>query len=133
MSLIKLYEESPFWALIGLKVDSIDEKSARIKLKVGPNVLNGNKILHGGVVTTMLDAVMGINLKLQQRDIQIATISLTTQYIKIVRLDEIVYASAEIVQIGGSIACIEARITNEKGELISVGIGTFKINRPGVQ
>lgn len=122
------YEESPFWTLIGLKVDSIEENHARIKLEVNQSLLNGGgKILHGGVITSMLDAVMGINIKLKSNVTQLATITLTTQYIKAVKLDEVLYASAEIVQMGRSIACLEARITNQNNEIVSIGVGTFKV------
>ncbi|MFJ8063220.1 PaaI family thioesterase [Psychrobacillus sp. NPDC096426] len=128
MDLINRYEESPFWALIGLKVDSIEENSAKIKLNITPNLLNGKGILHGGVIATMLDAVMGINIKLRSSEIQLATINLTTQYIKPVKLNEVIYASAEIIQFGKNIVCIEARITNENNDHVSIGIGTFKVN-----
>jgi uncharacterized protein (TIGR00369 family) len=130
MNIKERYEESPFWSLIGMKVDSIEENSARIKLKVTRNLLNGNNILHGGVVTTLLDAAMGINLKLNIVDAPYSTISLTSQFIKIVKEDELIYGSAEIIQIGRSVACVEARLSNENGEVIGMGLGTFKINRP---
>jgi uncharacterized protein (TIGR00369 family) len=130
MNIKERYEVSPFWSLIGMKVDSIEEDRARIKLKVTRNLLNGNNILHGGVVTTLLDAAMGINLKLNIVDAPYATISLTSQFIKIVKEDETIYGTAEIIQNGRSVACVEARLTNENGELIGMGLGTFKINRP---
>ena len=130
MNIKERYEESPFWSLIGMKVDSIEENRARIKLKVTRNLLNGNNILHGGVVTTLLDAAMGINLKLTIVDAPYATISLTSQFIKIVKEDETIYGTAEIIQNGRSVACVEASLTNENNELIGMGLGTFKINRP---
>jgi uncharacterized protein (TIGR00369 family) len=130
MNIKERYEESPFWKLLGMKVDSIEENRARIKLKVTRNLLNGNNILHGGVVTTLLDAAMGINLKLTIVDAPYATISLTSQFIKIVKEDETIYGTAEIIQNGRSVACVEASLTNENNELIGMGLGTFKINRP---
>lgn len=130
MNIKERYEESPFWKLLGMKVDSIEENRARIKLKVTRNLLNGNNILHGGVVTTLLDAAMGINLKLTLVDAPYATISLTSQFIKIVKEDETIYGTAEIIQNGRSVACVEASLTNENNELIGMGLGTFKINRP---
>jgi uncharacterized protein (TIGR00369 family) len=130
MNIKERYEVSPFWSLIGMKVDSIEENRARIKLKITRNLLNGSNILHGGVVTTLLDAAMGINLKLNIVDAPYATISLTSQFIKIVKEDETIYGTAEIIQNGRSVACVEAHLTNENGELIGMGLGTFKINRP---
>jgi uncharacterized protein (TIGR00369 family) len=128
MNIKERYEESPFWKLLGMKVDSIEENRARIKLKVTRNLLNGNNILHGGVVTTLLDAAMGINLKLTIVDAPYATISLTSQFIKIVKEDETIYGTAEIIQNGRSVACVEASLTNENNELIGMGLGTFKLN-----
>jgi uncharacterized protein (TIGR00369 family) len=130
MDMIQRYESSPFWALIGIKVLSIEQQQARIKLKVTKDLLNGNQILHGGVLTALLDAAMGINLKLKDSEISFATISLTTQYMKAVSVDETLYATAEVVQYGRSIASMQAYLFNEKDELISMGVGTFKLNRP---
>jgi uncharacterized protein (TIGR00369 family) len=132
MNLIEKYETSPFWSLLGIKVDSVDENRARIKLKISNSHLNGNYILHGGVVTTLLDAVMGMNLKLNVGESPFATISLTTQFIKAVKEGETLFATAEIVQNGRSVVCMEARLVNENGDLVSIGLGTFKINRPRV-
>lgn len=130
VKLIERNEQIPFWDLIGIKVDSIEEDRARIKLKVNKKLLNGNNILHGGVVTSLLDAAMGINLKLNIGEASYATISLTSQFIKSVKEDETIFGSAEVVQNGRSVACVEARLINQNGELISIGLGTFKINRP---
>lgn len=129
MSLVEKYEEMPFWDLIGIKVDSIEDNRAKIKLDVKESLLNANNILHGGVVTTLLDAVMGINLKLLIGDASYATVTLTSQFIKAVKADETIYATAEMVQNGRSVACMEARLYNQKGEMISIGLGSFKVNR----
>ncbi|MGM0904539.1 MAG: PaaI family thioesterase [Bacillota bacterium] len=129
MSLVAKYEEMPFWDLIGIKVDSIEETQARIKLEVKESLLNANNILHGGVVTTLLDAVMGINLKLLIGDASYATVTLTSQFIRAVKADETIYATAKMVQNGKSIACMEARLFNDKGDIISIGLGSFKVNR----
>ncbi|KKK36888.1 hypothetical protein WQ57_16730 [Mesobacillus campisalis] len=130
MSLIEKYEAIPYWKLIGIKVGSLEENSARIQLKIHDDLLNGNNILHGGVVTTFLDAVMGINLKLNIGEANYATISLTTQFLKAVKQGETIYATAERVHTGRSIASMEGRIFNQNGDLIGVGLGSFKISQP---
>ncbi|MCM3587873.1 PaaI family thioesterase [Mesobacillus maritimus] len=130
MSLIESYEAIPYWKLIGIKVDSVEENSARIKLNIHEDLLNGNDILHGGVVTSLLDAVMGINLKLNIGEASYATVSLTSQFLKAVKADETIFATAVPVQKGRSIACMEARLFNQNGDIIGMGIGTFKIRQP---
>ncbi|RNF39791.1 PaaI family thioesterase [Planococcus salinus] len=130
VDLVKRYETSPFWNLIGLKVDSITEDGATIKMEVTPALLNGNKMMHGGVFSTLLDAAMGINLKLAVGDVKYVTISLLTHYLKAVRSGETVYATAKIIQTGRSIGTVEASIFNDKDELVSCGSATFKFRRP---
>ncbi|MCM3671802.1 PaaI family thioesterase [Mesobacillus maritimus] len=130
MSLIESYEAIPYWKLIGIEVDSVEENSARIKLNIHEDLLNGNDILHGGVVTSLLDAVMGINLKLNIGEASYATVSLTSQFLKAVKADETIFATAVPVQKGRSIACMEARLFNQNGDIIGMGIGTFKIRQP---
>lgn len=122
------YESSPLWDLIGIKIDSLESNQAKLRLPVTKSLLNGNQMLHGGIYSTLLDAAMGINFKLRVGDVKFATISLTTQYLKAVNEGETLFATAEIIQQGKSIASIEARIVNDRDELVSIGLATFKIN-----
>jgi acyl-CoA thioesterase len=123
------YESSPLWDLIGIKVDSLESNQAKIRLSITKSLLNGNQVLHGGVFSTLLDAAMGINFKLRVGEVKFATISLTTQYLKPAKEGETLFATAEVIQQGKIIASIEARIVNERGELVSIGLATFKITR----
>ncbi|MCY8938236.1 PaaI family thioesterase [Peribacillus frigoritolerans] len=123
------YESSPLWDLIGIKVDSLESNQAKIRLSITKPLLNGNQVLHGGIFSTLLDAAMGINFKLRVGEVKFATISLTTQYLKPAKEGETLFATAEVLQQGKIIASIEARIVNERGELVSIGLATFKITR----
>lgn len=126
MTLAEQYEAIPYWKLLGIKVNSIDGNRARLKLKIKDDLLNGYKILLGGAFTSLVDGVMGINLKLNIAEANYATISLTTQFLKAVKPDETIYATAEKVQIGRNIASMEARLFNENGDPIGSGIGALK-------
>ncbi|WP_278089560.1 PaaI family thioesterase [Peribacillus frigoritolerans] len=123
------YESSPLWDLIGIKVDSLESNQAKIRLSITKPLLNGIQVLHGGIFSTLLDAAMGINFKLRVGEVKFATISLTTQYLKPAKEGETLFATAEVIQQGKIIASIEARIVNERGELVSIGLATFKITR----
>lgn len=129
MDLKERYESSPLWDLIGIKVDSLESNQAKIRLSVTKPLLNGNQVLHGGIFSTLLDAAMGINFKLRVGEVKFATISLTTQYLKPAIEGETLFVTAEVIQQGKNIASIEARIVNERGELVSIGLATFKITR----
>ncbi|MDG4849489.1 PaaI family thioesterase [Peribacillus frigoritolerans] len=129
MDLKERYESSPLWDLIGIKVDSLESNQAKIRLSITKPLLNGIQVLHGGIFSTLLDAAMGINFKLRVGEVKFATISLTTQYLKPAKEGETLFATAEVIQQGKIIASIEARIVNERGELVSIGLATFKITR----
>lgn len=135
------YEDKiPFNRIIGLRVETLrtDFVSVRFAMR---NELIGNSvhgILHGGVISTVLDAAGGLAAaasileKMQGQSAQeiaariarIGTIDLRVDYLRPGRGD-FFRARSTIMRTGNKVAVTRMEIFNNKEILIAVGTGTY--------
>lgn len=97
-------------------------------LKVEEYHLNAKNTVHGGVIATMLDNVIGDSIAIAV-NCSVVTINLNINYVAPVKVDSLLTATGKIIQQGYRISMAEGIIEDEKGNLIAKGIGTFKIIR----
>lgn len=97
-------------------------------LKVEEYHLNAKNTVHGGVIATMLDNVIGDSIAIAV-NCSVVTINLNINYVAPVKVGSLLTATGKIIQQGYRISMAEGIIEDEKGNLIAKGIGTFKIIR----
>ena len=108
---------------------NLDENNKVITaLKVEEYHLNNKGIVHGGVIATMLDNVIGDSISMVVNS-SVITINLSVNYLAPVKADSFLTATGKILQQGYKITTAEGVIKDEKGTLVAKGIGTFKITR----
>ena len=74
------YEDSNFWIYIGFTFDYLEKGAVRVKLTVSENVLNRNKTLHGGTISSMTDVAISSTIRSIQ-SVHVTSVSLTTNFI----------------------------------------------------
>nr|WP_294865181.1 PaaI family thioesterase [uncultured Pseudogulbenkiania sp.] len=119
-------DASPHCADLGFQLVAWDEGSAIIALDVNPRLTNRHGEAHGGVIASMLDSVMGLasrstNGSWENR----GTVTLNIQYLQpgYGRL----VAEGRLLHAGQSISFAEGEVRNSNGEIVAMGIATFKI------
>jgi len=123
---------------LGLKVESFDPEAPKLRFDMRPELV-GNpllKILHGGVISAVLDVAGGFAIMLQiaSNDIEITaakfpklgTIDLRVDYLRPGRGKHFV-ATAKIVRKGSRIAVVHMELHNDEGELIATGGGAYAV------
>ena len=118
-------EAAPFMKHLGMEFERFEKGDVLIRLPIKNELLNANGVLHGGVISTLLDHISGVTIR-STREARVATISLTTQFIAPVK-GGILYASAALINHGNRIQNVEAKVTNEKGEIVGTALVTFAI------
>ncbi len=102
---------------------------ARCHLTVTADHTNRHGMLHGGIVTTILDNAMGATGSLS-RDPEgrspFLTISLNTQYLSPAREGEKLVAIGRITGGGRSLVFVEGELTAPDGRLVATATGVFK-------
>jgi len=82
---------------------------------------------HGGVVSSMLDAVMGVGALsvVCEDDKVVSTVEMKVSFLRPAHLGDELIATSTIVKKGKKILFVEAVIRNQFNELIALSTGTF--------
>jgi len=138
-----LYEKDlPFNRLIGLKIKSISLEKVKTEFSMQANLIGNpvQKTLHGGVISSVLDATGGlvasagiiarmnadpVDTVLKQFS-KVGTIDLRVDYLRPGR-GAVFTAEANIMRSGRKVAVTRMALHNEKEVLIAVGTGTYLV------
>ncbi len=135
-------ERIPFNKLIGIKIESIGMESLGIRFEMRPELIGnfnrGN--LHGGVISTVLDAMGGmvvwaeIMKKMEDQSFEeiskqfskIGTIDMRVDYLR-PGLGKYFIATGTNLRIGNKVSVTRMELHDDKGILIAVGTGSYLV------
>jgi uncharacterized protein (TIGR00369 family) len=80
---------------------------------------NHAQVMHGGIITTILDEIMGMTLITVEIDHLYVTINLHVDFLFGAKAGEKVTAISEVFRVGKKIANIEAKLYNAEGKLLA--------------
>ena len=128
----------PFNRVLGLRLESIDPKAPKLAFDMRPELVGNSRrgILHGGVISAVLDATGGFAIMLALAKEpkpgeklsfpNMGTIDLRVDYLRPGRGKHFV-ASAKVVRLGNRIAVTHMELVNDEGELISTGAAAYVV------
>jgi uncharacterized protein (TIGR00369 family) len=115
-----LMKRIPYYKTLGFKLIEIKDGKAIFELELRKE-LTQNGMVHGGVLASMLDSACACAaLSLIYPHGYITTIDLQVAYLKPVAKGTLT-AKAECIRNGKNISFSEAKIYNERGEIICTG------------
>jgi len=137
----QVFEENvPFNRVLGLKVDSIDPDAAKLRFDMRPELIGNprRQILHGGVISAVLDVAAGFAIYLAvnkerivssevDRFPSIGTIDLRVDYLRPGQGKYFV-ATGRVVRLGNRVAVAHTEMVNDAGELIATGGAAYMIS-----
>jgi len=139
----ELYENDlPFNRLIGLKIKSISLEKVKTQFTMHTDLIGNpvQKTLHGGVISSVLDATGGLVASagiIQRMNAEpaetvleqfsrVGTIDLRVDYLRPGR-GKAFTAEANIMRSGRKVAVTRMALNNEEERLIAVGTGTYLV------
>ena len=137
----QVFEESvPFNRVLGLKVESTDPDAPKLRFDMKPELIGNprRQILHGGVISAVLDVAAGFAIHLavgKTRAEQpqeghfpsIGTIDLRVDYLRPGRGNYFI-ATGRVVRLGNRVAVAHMEMVNDSGELIATGGAAYMIS-----
>ena len=113
----------------GIDIDTAGQAQAVATLTVDETHMNANGTLHGGVIATMCDSVMGMAVRDSlEDDAKAATVSLTVTYMAPADKGDEISARAEVRKSGGKIVIVEADVVRVKDDTaIAHAVATFSV------
>jgi uncharacterized protein (TIGR00369 family) len=114
---------------LGMKLVESGQGRASMKIRVGERFHNPMGTVHGGVMTDLADATMGIAVMTTLRAGEsFTTLELKMNFLRPVVRDELT-AKAKVLHRGRTIALVESVLTNAEGKEVARGIATQMILR----
>ena len=115
-----------FWDYLGCETITAEPGHVVLKLDAEPHHLNVIGIVHGGVLSSLLDNAMGLATMLARPDEHTVTSNLNVNFVAPLHTGEI-RVTAEIVhETRRSITCT-GRVTDADGKLGSLALATFRV------
>jgi uncharacterized protein (TIGR00369 family) len=142
--LTQMFEERiSFNQLLGMKVDSLVPGDVRLSLAMKPELV-GNFVqgrLHGGVISTLLDALGGLSLmvaiaerhpadntlQVLNRFAKMGTIDLRVDFLR-QGLGRRFIGHGEVTRLGGRVGSTQMRLLNEEGTLIATAAAAYIVS-----
>ena len=137
----RMYEQKiPFNKILGFEVETYHVGYVAVRFTMKPELV-GNYVmetLHGGVISSVLDATGGLNVSIslveklqgesiediEQRVARIGTIDLRVDYLRPGR-GRTFRATSSIMRTGKKVAVTRMELHNDEDLLIAVGTGTY--------
>lgn len=119
----------PFIELLGINRESAESGHSRLSLDFSPELRNMYDAFHGGVIMTLLDVAMA-SAAVSSRDFafNVVTVNMSTNFLK--PASGLLVAEGKVMSSGFSLCGCEARILDDRGNLVATAIGTFKFRKP---
>jgi uncharacterized protein (TIGR00369 family) len=127
-SLIEQYIESnKFGQTIGMDFEIIEPGKVVYKLKISENHLATPNAAHGGCLSALLDATMGVGaLSLTEKDFSVvSTLEMKVSFLEAVFKNDELTSTSRIIRKGKKIVFAEAEIINQYSKLVAKSSGTF--------
>jgi len=116
------FDSSPFAQYMGMTVEELTKGYAKIKMPVRPEFLNFENMLHGGVVSSLLDQAFGCSLN--TLDYIYVAVQLNINFMSTVPAGETLFAEGKVVHAGRSLGIAEMTVSDSQGKLIARASGT---------
>ena len=135
-------ENIPFNKVLGLQVASLDTENICVRIEMKETLIGNpvKQILHGGVISSVLDVTGGIvamagiigqmegqpTEEISKRLLKIGTIDLRIDYLRPGE-GEYFLATGSVMRTGNKVAVVRMEFHNNHNSLIAAGTGTYII------
>ena len=138
-----VYDEMmPFHRLLGVRVETLTPTDILVRIDMREELIGNfmRRILHGGVISSVLDLTGGLIAfaellkhldymlaeEVQKRLARVGTIDLRVDYLRIGE-GEFFTATGSVLRQGNKVAVIRTELCNDKDLLIAAGTGTYLV------
>jgi len=135
-------DQIPFNKLLGMTIESLDFDSARVRIDMRDELVGNfiRGILHGGVISSVLDVTGGLTAFMSllkrmghisakekvERLSKFGTIDMRVDFLNPGR-GQFFIATATVLRTGNKVAVTRMELHNDEGLLIAVGTGTYMV------
>ncbi|MFH1639590.1 MAG: PaaI family thioesterase [Chloroflexota bacterium] len=116
------FDRSPYALLMGMTCEELSRGYAKIRMEVRKDFLNWEDLIHGGVISSLLDQAFGCSLNTLD-NIHVA-VQLSINFMSSAPVGEVIHAESKVLHAGRSLGVAEMTVTGANGKLIARATGT---------
>lgn len=121
-------EETTFWGYLGCELVELTDEQAEIRLVIKDHHLNGIGIVHGGVISSLLDNAMGIISAAARKGVPLVTSNMNVHFVAPLS-GPIAIAIGRVMHASNKTLTCYAEVRNEEGQACALATGTFRVLR----
>jgi acyl-CoA thioesterase len=118
----KKFDESPCAVFMGMSLVDLSKGYAKVKMELKKEHLNWENMVHGGIVTTVLDQAFGCACNTLD-NIHVA-VQMNVHFMKAPAVGETIYAESKVIHAGKRMGTSEMKVCDSKGNDIARATGT---------
>ncbi|GIP27292.1 esterase [Paenibacillus sp. J23TS9] len=118
--------ENTFWDYLGCEFVSADEHEVVIALEAKEHHTNSMGIIHGGVLTSLMDQAMGMAATAAKDQDSCVTTNINVHFTSAMKTGKLI-VTARVLHMAGRSLTTEARIHNSEGTLGCLATATFRV------
>lgn len=128
---IRDWAKGRYWGLLGIEAIEAEPGRVRKRVVLREDHLNYNNVVHGGVISSLIDSAAGAAVRSMRTMEEIrarphATSDLHISYLAPATGTELV-AEARVIRAGRTAVFTEVEVTTDAGRLVAKGMVTFVI------
>jgi uncharacterized protein (TIGR00369 family) len=117
--------KQPFDEFLGFQYERISPTNINVRLPLQPLHFNSVGVVHGGVISTLVDVAMSNLVEADDNGVQTAvTVDLHMTFLQGAK-GEVLIADAYIVKRGRTLMYADCVVYNDKDEVVAKAMGTF--------
>ncbi len=121
---------------LGLKVENFDAASGRVvtRLEMRPEYIGNvvRNMLHGGIISFMIDATAGAAAMLSLEDIsyldKLATIDMRVDYLTPAK-GQVLFTTSQVMRSGNRVVVVRSDVHDDLGAFVALGSNVFNVAR----
>ncbi len=111
---------SPFAHWLDGILEEVEFGQLSIRFTVRPDMTNPHGMLHGGVISGMLDDVIGTTVATLDKEQPFVSINLSVDFVQGARVSDEVIAKAKVIRNGRTAVYVQAELYNQSAKLLAV-------------
>ena len=116
------FDSSPYAVYMGMNIEELSRGYARVSMKMREEFLNWEGMVHGGVISSLIDQAFGNSLNTLE-NIYVA-VQLNVNFISAPEVGDIISAESKVVRAGRSVGITEMTASDSNGKVIAKATGT---------
>ena len=110
---------SPFAHWLDGVLEAVEFGELSIRYTVRPDMTNPHGLLHGGVISGILDDVIGTCVASLGKEQPFVSINLSVDFVQGARVSDEVIASAKVIRNGRTVVYLEGALFSKQGKLLA--------------